>query len=162
MKVEIGYTLHIYKMKGESQYADKVGTVEYIDDAGQIHGTWGGCALIPGEDSFEIVIDNAKTETDKRIDTERLAKILYNVDDSVCNGTCDSRCCKCAEYMSAKKIVDAGYGDIKRAKTDFAEQLYNKLDSVSMCFGRDPERDAGVYMSDIKRAIKELLGEFDI
>ena len=55
-----------------------------------------------------------------------------------------------------------GFGDIKKAKADFAEQLYDKLDSASMCFGRDPERDAGVYMSDVKNAIKELLGGFDI
>lgn len=157
MKVEIGYKLHIWKMKDEPQYNDKEGIVTVIDDAGQIHGTWGGCALIPGEDSFEIVIDENKTKTDKRIDTEKLAKILRNTDDCVCNGMCGN-CCKCAEYMTAKRAVDAGYGNIKREKEDFAEQLYNKLDGTSMCFGRDPERDAGVYMSDVKRVIKELSG----
>ena len=162
MKVEIGYTLRIYEMKGEPQYGDKVGTVEHIDDAGQIHGTWGGCALIPGEDKFEIVMNENKTATDKRIDTEKLTKILRNVDDCQCNGNCDNRCCKCAEYASAKRAVDMGFCDIKKAKADFAEQLYDKLDSASMCFGREPERDAGVYMSDIKNVIKELLGEFDI
>ena len=26
-----------------------------IDDAGQLHGSWGGLAVIPGEDSFTIV-----------------------------------------------------------------------------------------------------------
>lgn len=157
MKVEIGYTLRIYKMKGEPQYSGKVGTVEKIDDAGQIHGTWGGCALIPGEDSFEIIIDEAKVKAGKRIDTERLTKLLHNIDDCECTGSCDNMCCKCAEYMGAKKAVDAGFGDIKRAKEDFAEQLYNKLDGAAMCFGRNPERDAGVYMSDVKRVIKELL-----
>ena len=162
MKVEIGYTLRIYSMKGEPQYNNKVGIVKHIDDAGQIHGTWGGCALIPGEDKFEIVMDENKTATDKRIDTEKLTKILRNVDDCHCNGICDNRCCKCAEYASAKRAVDMGFGDIKKAKADFAEQLYDKLDSASMCFGREPERDAGVYMSDIKNVIKELLGEFDI
>ena len=86
MKVEIGYTLRIYSMKCEPQYSGKVGTVEHIDDAGQIHGTWGGCALIPGEDKFEIVMNENKTATDKRIDTEKLTKILRNVDDCQCNG----------------------------------------------------------------------------
>jgi hypothetical protein len=42
-------------MDGEPSYSGRCGTVEYIDDAGQIHGTWGGCALIPGIDTFEIV-----------------------------------------------------------------------------------------------------------
>ncbi len=32
----------------------KEGTVTWIDDAGQIHGTWGGLALIPGTDKFEV------------------------------------------------------------------------------------------------------------
>ena len=31
------------------------GTVEYIDDAGQIHGTWSGLAVIPEADEFEII-----------------------------------------------------------------------------------------------------------
>ena len=42
-------------MAGEPQYTNKVGTVTDIDDIGQIHGTWGGCAIIPEEDKFEII-----------------------------------------------------------------------------------------------------------
>ena len=30
-------------------------TVTHIDDAGQIHGTWGGCALIPGVDEYKVI-----------------------------------------------------------------------------------------------------------
>ena len=32
---------------GEPQYTNREGVVTHIDDAGQIHGTWGGCAVIP-------------------------------------------------------------------------------------------------------------------
>ena len=46
-KVKIGDTIKIIKMEGEPQYADREGVVTHIDDAGQIHGTWGGCAVIP-------------------------------------------------------------------------------------------------------------------
>ena len=53
--VKIGDKLRIIEMGGEPQYTGKEGTVEYIDDAGQIHGTWGGCALIPEEDVWEII-----------------------------------------------------------------------------------------------------------
>ena len=42
-------------MVGEPQYTDKEGIVTKVDDIGQIHGTWGGCALIPNEDEFEII-----------------------------------------------------------------------------------------------------------
>jgi len=54
-KIKIGDKICIIKMSGEPQYTGKEGTVKYIDDAGQIHGDWGGCALIPDEDEFEII-----------------------------------------------------------------------------------------------------------
>lgn len=47
----------ILSMKGEPQYVGKVGIVNHIDDALQLHGTWGGVALIVNEDLF-IVIDD--------------------------------------------------------------------------------------------------------
>ena len=54
-KVEIGDKIRIIKMNGEPQYTGREGIVEYIDDFGQIHGTWGSCALIVDEDNWEII-----------------------------------------------------------------------------------------------------------
>lgn len=31
------------------------GVVLHVDDMGQLHGTWGGLAAIPGEDTIELV-----------------------------------------------------------------------------------------------------------
>lgn len=31
------------------------GVVEYVDDMGQLHGTWGGLAVIPGVDEIKII-----------------------------------------------------------------------------------------------------------
>ena len=56
--IKVGDKVRIIIMQDEPQYTGKVGTVEYIDDAGQIHGTWGGCALIPGEDVWELLDNN--------------------------------------------------------------------------------------------------------
>lgn len=53
--VKIGDTIRIVFMKDEPEYAGKIGVVKYMDDLGQIHGTWGGCALILGVDEFEII-----------------------------------------------------------------------------------------------------------
>lgn len=53
--VKVGDKLRVISMNGEPQYAGKEGVVTHIDDKGQIHGTWGGCALIPGEDSYERI-----------------------------------------------------------------------------------------------------------
>lgn len=55
MNVKIGDKIRIIYMDGEPQYMGKEGVVYSIDDAGQIHGSWGGCALIPGIDEFEVI-----------------------------------------------------------------------------------------------------------
>ena len=54
--IKIGDTVKIIKMEGEPQYTDRVGVVTHIDDAGQIHGTWGGCAIIPNVDTYVICL----------------------------------------------------------------------------------------------------------
>lgn len=38
-----------------TQYNGKRGRVTHIDDIGNIFGTWGGLALIPGVDEFKII-----------------------------------------------------------------------------------------------------------
>ena len=48
-------TIKITEMDGEPIYKNKIGIVKYIDDAGQLHGTWGGCAIIPDIDKFIIL-----------------------------------------------------------------------------------------------------------
>ena len=48
------FTVDIIKMDGEPTYAGRQGNMEYIDDIGQIHGTWGGLALQPEIDEFAI------------------------------------------------------------------------------------------------------------
>ena len=44
--IKIGDTIKIIKMESEPQYTDCEGVVTHIDDVGQMHGTWGGCAII--------------------------------------------------------------------------------------------------------------------
>ena len=53
--VKVGDKIRILYMSGEPQYTGREGIVRTIDDMGQIHGTWGGCAVIPGEDSYEVI-----------------------------------------------------------------------------------------------------------
>ena len=55
MDVRVNDLIKIMRMDGEPRYRGVVGRVLKVDDAGQIHGTWGGCALIPGEDKFAIL-----------------------------------------------------------------------------------------------------------
>ena len=55
MMVKVGDKIRIIYMKGEPQYTGKEGIVDHIDSIGQIHRTWGGCAIIPEVDEFEII-----------------------------------------------------------------------------------------------------------
>lgn len=55
MKVKVGDKIRIIRMAGEPEEAGKEGYVRLIDDAGQLHGTWSGLAIIPNEDEFEII-----------------------------------------------------------------------------------------------------------
>ena len=54
-KVHIEDTIKIIKMDGEPQYTKREGVVTHINDVDQIHGTWGGCAIIPEVDEFIIL-----------------------------------------------------------------------------------------------------------
>ena len=55
---KIGDKIRIISMADEPRYSGREGIVQRIDDMGQLHGTWGGLAVIPGEDSFEIIEKN--------------------------------------------------------------------------------------------------------
>ena len=55
----IGDTIRINHLEGEdNRYDGKEGIITSIDDRGQLHGTWGGLAVIPQEDDFTIIKRN--------------------------------------------------------------------------------------------------------
>lgn len=69
-EAKAGTRIRIVKMKAETamlaSFPDgidhgaraldrKTGTVTHVDGAGQLWGTWGGLAVIPGVDEFEIL-----------------------------------------------------------------------------------------------------------
>lgn len=51
----VGRYARIISMEGEPQYEGRIGKVIFVDDIGQIHGTWGGCAIIPETDRYELL-----------------------------------------------------------------------------------------------------------
>lgn len=55
----LGKTIEIVELSDEPfvSYSGRTGLVEYIDDIGMLHGTWGSLAIIPEADEF-IVLDN--------------------------------------------------------------------------------------------------------
>lgn len=55
--MKVGDKVRIIRMEGEPLYSERTGVVEYIDDAGQLHGTWGGLAIQPSRDECEVIAD---------------------------------------------------------------------------------------------------------
>ena len=58
--IKVGDKIRIIQMKGEPSYAGRVGAIEHIDDQNQLHGTWGGLAVIPEEDTIEVIQDEVQ------------------------------------------------------------------------------------------------------
>lgn len=54
----VGDKVRIIFMEGEPSYKNRIGIITSIDDIGQLHGTWGGCAIIPEKDILEIITLN--------------------------------------------------------------------------------------------------------
>ena len=52
---KVGDTIKIIHMEGEPRYSGKIGEITSIDSKGQYHGTWGGLAVQPQNDDYEIV-----------------------------------------------------------------------------------------------------------
>lgn len=56
-KVKVGDKIRIIKMNDRFSefYIGKEGYIKHIDDMGYLHGNWGGLAVIPEEDEYELV-----------------------------------------------------------------------------------------------------------
>ena len=58
MKYEVGMKLLIIHVVDDIvDYSGRVGVITHIDDIGQLHGTWGGVALLPELDDFIVLED---------------------------------------------------------------------------------------------------------
>ena len=62
MKPKVGQRIRIVRMddnggndKSAAAYNGREGEITLIDGIGQLHGTWGGLAVIPEKDEFEVI-----------------------------------------------------------------------------------------------------------
>lgn len=67
-KIKIGDFLRIDLMDGEASYAGRSGNVTIIDSLGDIHGTWGGLALVPAVDLYSLAVDEHLASQDDEME----------------------------------------------------------------------------------------------
>lgn len=60
MDYRVGMIIKIVEMKGEPSYDGKFGIVTHVDSIGQLHGTWGGLAVQPENDTIEVIDSEAR------------------------------------------------------------------------------------------------------
>ena len=56
--MKVGDKIRIVKMSDDLsgiEYEGREGVIEFIDSMGQLHGTWGGLAIIPEVDIVQIL-----------------------------------------------------------------------------------------------------------
>jgi len=61
-KAKVGDNIKIIEMLGEPSYTGRVGIVELIDCAGQLHGSWGGLAVQEENDRYIVIEGGEKDE----------------------------------------------------------------------------------------------------
>lgn len=108
--VKVGDKIRIIQMDGEPLYSGSVGVVEHIEDIGQNHGNWGGCALIPGVDQFEVV---EEWKMEKELEFKEIINIIQNHRKNAyrkINEELVMMYYEIGQYLS-KKVNDGEYGE---------------------------------------------------
>lgn len=66
----VGDVVTINEMTDVPEYSGKMGIVTHIDSLGQLHGTWGALAILPGQDDYEITMRKLSTSPTLKADDE--------------------------------------------------------------------------------------------
>lgn len=124
----VGKKVLIREMKGEPQYTGKTGTVTFVDDAGQIHGTWGGCALTV-DDDYDFIEPDTGHYNDGLIDVrviDEFELVVFASRDgrSTTVDFSDNRFTPTDLLDAYRKVWDDGWGE---DKAGFLEAYKNHL-----------------------------------
>jgi Domain of unknown function (DUF4314) len=128
--VNIGTKVKIIEMTGEPHYKDKEGVVTHIDDIGQLHGTWGGCAIIPEKDTFEIIKGENNMKT---VFTEEVDKMLLAMEDE----DLEEKIYKYKEGFTIDDLVPDKSRVLEKALIAKIEELGLNLNQPVICHEKD-------------------------
>lgn len=148
MRPEVGQKIKIINMVGEPDYEGREGEITSIDGLGQLHGTWGGLAVIPEEDHFEILEEDYTGTPEERTDH------LEYVDD---NPTDDKF--KLPKNISKKSVVDDCPKYDLVAHTPDEKEVLDEADNTKTAVFRYNIPDAfTIDLEKVGKAISEITG----
>lgn len=116
----------------------KTGIVTSIDDAGQLHGDWGGLAVIPGEDRFSILpvvfIVSGSLSAIQEIETDDL--------DEIVSSSSEEDALAFLEKIAEKNGVDWDYDlDVKKVAFGSMSEYESYMEGYEEAF--DSQEDSG-------------------
>ena len=138
---KVGDKIRIIHLKDEdSTYDGKEGVVEYIDDIGQLHGSWGGLGVIPGVDDYEVIIEEhindrpADIESDQELHGDDNAV----VDCEVAKVVAHSEDEKPLDCKMEKPALEEPLADDK--KYSLNEGIFDFLNRIDNYYGKDAKK----------------------
>lgn len=142
-EVKPGDKIRIIKMNDELQgaeYTGREGVVDYIDDLGQLHGTWGGLAVLPEEDIYELVVEALQ----ESFDLEDELDISLKADKYKCELTQDD----IDEFLEPEGLIE----DMK----DIYNLLCGKYDDVNIDHWKYTDDGIRVYFCNAKSGFLDI------
>lgn len=176
--VKVGDSITITKMEGEPHYTGKSGVVTHIDDLGQLHGTWGGCAIIPDVDrfkvkeavvSYSIITKNIRfTNNKKEIDksgVHPLLKFTFDVEFNI-NINGETTKVKTIWDFDTEYLYDATNTNFSEqtqvARVNWDDLRENEIEAMKIAFGNEDVKNIEASFNKGFALNKEFNKMFDV
>lgn len=139
--VKVGDKIRIIHLKDEDNtYDGKEGIIEYIDDIGQLHGSWGGLGVIPGVDDYEVIIEEHINDRPADIESDQELQGNDNavVDCEVAKVVAHSEDEKPLDCKIEKPALEEPLAGDK--KYSLNEGIFDFLSRIDNYYGKDAKK----------------------
>jgi len=155
-EAKVGDKIRIIHLEGEDdRYDGREGVVDHIDGLGQLHGTWGGLAIIPGVDNYVVITDEGYKGTPE----ERTTHLEYTDNDPT-----DGEAVlpdNIAKQLTENDLTEASSAET-RAYKNGGQDAQDYIQGKAIARIKDPAaRDAAVAAAKAGRpdAVKDFTGD---
>ena len=130
----VGDKIKIIDMAGEPEYSGKEGIILFIDDIGQLHGTWGGLAVNLDVDQIKLLSSIADTEElTETFKNEELITVYNGSNDLIDYNNIDfTKSEEIGLHCGSKKAAESKGKNIKELKIDTSNCYKMNTDLTDM------------------------------